>query len=176
MTKDYVLALKKLNAWNVDQAEKELFKCCSSRAWSNEMAKKRPFQNCENLEKVADLTWASLQKNDWLEAFSHHPQIGADVEKLREKFHSTKEWSGQEQKGVAGASETVLHELAKLNKDYMTKFGFVFLICATGKTAEEMLHALKTRISNTLNAELQNAQLEQSKITKIRLRKMLELL
>jgi 2-oxo-4-hydroxy-4-carboxy-5-ureidoimidazoline decarboxylase len=109
---------------------------------------------------------------DWREAFTHHPRIG-DVSKLREKFASTATWSSQEQKGVSGASEETIQALAQGNRAYEEKFGFIFLVCATGKSAEEMLALLRERMPNDAAAELRIAAGEQAKITRIRLEKLL---
>ncbi len=137
------------------------------------MAASRPFPSEEDLFAQADRIWNSCSLSDLLEAFSHHPRIGGDLETLRKKYQSTAAWASQEQGGVVGASEEVLQELNQGNIEYEKKFGFVFLICATGKSAAEMLQALKARLPNTKDQEILNAKIEQGKITQIRLKKLL---
>jgi 2-oxo-4-hydroxy-4-carboxy-5-ureidoimidazoline decarboxylase len=129
----------------------------------------RPFTSRTHLFGAAEQHWWGLGDGDWLEAFEHHPAIGSDVSVLREKFASTAALSEGEQAGVAGASEATLEALAQANADYVQRFGHVFLICATGKSAAEMLAALDERIGNELPAELRIAAGEQVKITRLRL-------
>lgn len=123
--------------------------------------------------KAAEETWWQLREHDWLEAFTAHPKIG-DVSSLRAKFKGKREESlaSVEQSGVAGADDAVLHELAQGNTDYEKRFGYIFIVCATGKTAEQMLEILKTRINNDPQQELKIAADEQRKITQIRLEKL----
>ena len=111
-------------------------------------------------------------RQDYLEAFSHHPQIGADPEKLRKKFKGTHQWASHEQSGMREASEACIQELAQRNREYYDRFGYIFIVCATGKTANEMLSLLKDRLSNTQETELLIAANEQAKITQIRLEKL----
>ncbi len=136
------------------------------------MAQRFPFQTKEEVFAAAEEVWFKLLPNDWLEAFAHHPKIG-DVESLRAKFASTRQWAEGEQAGVSEASEAVLQALAEGNTEYENKFGYIFIVCATGKTAEEMLAILQSRLLNDHAAELQISAIEQSKITKIRLEKLL---
>ncbi len=144
-------------------------KCCGSSRWAREMAGRRPFRTFEELSGAADEVWFSLSREDWLEAFSHHPRIGE--KQLREKFAVTAGWAEQEQKGTAGASENILKALAQGNAEYEKRFGHVFLICATGKGADEMLFALDQRMNNGPERELKIAAGEQAKITQIRMKK-----
>lgn len=113
-----------------------------------------------------------LESKDWLEAFTHHPRIG-DVKNLRQKFASTAQWSQDEQKGVHGVPEDVIQALADGNARYEKKFGHIFLVCATGKSAQEMLALLQQRLHNTPETELRVAMQEQAKITRLRLEKLL---
>ena len=119
----------------------------------------------------AERAWNACNESDWLEAFSHHPKIG-DVSTLREKFAATAAWASNEQSGTRNASDEVLTELADLNNTYEARFGFIFIVCATGKTAEEMLDLLKARIDNYREKEIHIAAAEQLKITKLRLEKL----
>ena len=115
-----------------------------------------------------------MERQDILEAFSHHPKIGSNLQSLREKFPQTHQWSGQEQAAVNQAAEATLHALADGNRLYEERFGYIFIVCATGKTAEEMLALLQARIHNAPEVELPIAAAEQGKITVIRLNKILE--
>ena len=163
--------LETLNASSKDAAEDELTRCCGSSQWVEKMLARRPFHSVEELFSAADDIWFKLAAEDWLEAFSHHPRIG-DVDSLRAKFASTASWCENEQKGVSQATEDVLHQLSALNDDYFEKYGYIFIVCATGKTADQMLEILKSRMPNNKDDELKAAAGEQAKITKIRLEKL----
>jgi len=161
-----------LNSLASDEAVKELLQCCGSQKWAAEMSKQRPFPNEENLLAAANDTWWSLDHSDWLEAFRSHPKIGE--KKAADKVSAqSQQWSGQEQSGVANASQETSSSLATLNQAYEQKFGFIFIICATGKTTDEMLAALRERLEHDPEAELPIAAAEQSKITELRLKKLL---
>ncbi len=148
-------------------------KCCGSTTWINEMISTRPFMDLEELLVQAEKAWSLTQEQDWLEAFNHHPKIG-DLKDLEQKFASTKELAGGEQSSVQSATTQTLLELAKGNEEYENKFGFIFIVCATGKSADEMLHLLKARLPNDKNTEMNTAADEQLKITKLRLKKIIE--
>ena len=155
----------------IEQAEEVLLLCCGSQNWANKMAQLRPFQSLEEVQNTAVRIWESLQAQEWLEAFAHHPRIG-DRQALAARFASTRNWSANEQAGVAVAEEEVLDRLALGNEEYSRRFGYVFLVCATGKSALEMLNLLEARINNSPEEELQIAQQEQQKIMLLRLDKM----
>lgn len=165
--------LEVLNTLPDDQARDEFLRCCGSTRWARLMADGRPYRNREQLTGAADRVWFNLKPGDWLEAFSHHPRIG-DKEALRAKFAATREWAAGEQAGALGASEEVLDALAEGNKAYEAKFGYIFIVCATGKSAGEMLALLQERLHNDREAELVVAAREQARITRIRLEKLLE--
>jgi len=165
------LTLESLNKEPKPAAVEALLRCCGSRRWAEKMAEARPFSDENALFLAADRIWNGLTKEDWLEAFSHHPKIGQAPEK---KHSSTASWAKDEQAGTKSASASVLDELAALNREYDKKFGHVYLICATGKTADEMLGILKSRLGNRPEAELKIAAGEQAKITRIRLEKLLK--
>ncbi len=150
----------------------EMQKCCGSTSWVNQMNSFRPFKNIHELIVKAEQAWAKTNEQDWLEAFNHHPKIG-DIKSLEKKFASTKSLAGGEQASVQSASSEILHELAQGNTNYEKKFGFIFIVCATGKSAEEMLQLLKARLPNDRNTELINAAAEQQKITQLRLKNLL---
>lgn len=166
------LTLTAFNDLTQEQALEHLQHCCGASKWSQLMSNARPFVSLEQLHDAAASIWNSLSTDDWLEAFEHHPQIG-DLDSLRKKFASTKTWAAQEQGGTSEATDEVLEELALLNQDYLNKFGFIFIICATGKSAQEMLNALKIRMNHKHREELSIAAAEQQKITAIRLNKLL---
>ncbi|GAC1561964.1 MAG: 2-oxo-4-hydroxy-4-carboxy-5-ureidoimidazoline decarboxylase [Polyangiales bacterium] len=165
--------LNALHALDDGAARAALLRCCGSTRWAAQMAKQRPFSSVESLLAVADATWSALAAEDWLEAFAAHPRLGSrrDVEA---KSASTRAWSEQEQSGVAGAAPEVQRALADANAAYEAKFGRVYLACATGKSAEELLALCRARLANDAQTELAVAAEEQRKITRLRLHKLLE--
>lgn len=136
------------------------------------MALLRPFESADRLFRAAGEIWKSLDPADWLEAFAHHPKIG-DIKSLRKKFATTASWAGDEQAGVSRTSEGTLKALAEGNSLYEAKFGYIFIISASGRTADEMLSALNSRLDHNPDEELKIAAGEQAKITKLRLEKLL---
>jgi 2-oxo-4-hydroxy-4-carboxy-5-ureidoimidazoline decarboxylase len=160
-----------LNAMSPADARAALLRCCGSRRWADVLTARRPFASPDALFAAADEVWHGLGRDDWLEAFAAHPRIG-DVEALRKKFASTAAWCAGEQAGVAGATEEVLQALAEDNRRYEDRFGYFFIVCATGKSAEEMLHLLRERLPNDPAEELKVAAAEQAKITRLRLEKL----
>ncbi len=157
--------------WKAD-AETEFLRCCRSKRWAEGMAAARPFDTDAALYSASDKIWASLGKEDWLEAFKGHPKIGQTPTPTKET-RSTASWAREEQAGTRTSSEAVLKDLAAGNETYEKKFGFVFLVCATGKSGDEMLKILNDRLGNTVEAELEIAAKEQAKITRLRLEKLL---
>lgn len=172
MTVNATAKLEGLNASSLEDVKDALTKCCGSSLWVEKMLEKRPFRSAGELFSTADDIWFKLAPEDWLEAFSHHPRIG-DVESLRAKFATTASWCENEQKGVSQATEDVLQQLSKLNDDYFDKYGYIFIVCATGKSADEMLAILKSRLPSDKDCELKVAAGEQAKITRLRLEKLL---
>jgi len=173
----YELAINNLNNVSEIDAVQVFMQCCTSTKWVNFMVSALPIANQTQLINCANKYWAQLSENDYLEAFEGHPKIG-DVNSLRAKYANTlvhaKALASEEQSAVNKASNNVLVELEKLNNEYHKKFGFIFIVCATGKSAEEMLLLLKQRLPNNQSTELTNAAEEQRKIFQIRLIKMLE--
>lgn len=161
----------RLDAADDATAREMLTRCCGATPWVEGMLARRPFAAPAALEAAADEVWFALDEAGWREAFDHHPRIG-DVEKLREKFAATADLSESEQAGVTGASNEVLEALAQANRDYEARYGHIFLVCATGKTAAEMLEILRSRMANEPADELRIAAGEQAKITKIRMEKL----
>ena len=158
------MTLAELNALPEGDAREELAKCCGSSRWAQRVAARRPFQSVEQLQSVAAEVWHGLEPRDWREAFSRHPRIGD---------RAATGVARSEQSGTASASDATLRELANYNRMYEEKFGFVFLIFASGKSAGEMLEALKERIFNREDLEMRNAVAEQAKITALRLERLL---
>lgn len=162
----------RLNGMSDAEARAALLTCCGSQAWADAMVASRPFADRTAVFLRADEIWWTLRRPAWLEAFEHHPRIGDDPERLRKKFADTARWAGGEQAGVRGASEATLEALQQGNVDYEARFGHVFLICATGLTADQMLAALTRRLPHDPPVELRVAAGEQAKITRIRLEKL----
>ena len=158
-------SLEWLNALPADEASNEFLKCCGSTRWAETMVQRRPFLDIEELTRTANEVWWSLGRADWLEAFRSHPKIG-------ETAAPSQQWSGQEQAGVRDATQDTIDSLARLNREYENKFGFIFIVCATGKSAGEMLAILRERLRNETDAELPIAAAEQAKITELRLKKL----
>ena len=148
-----------------------LTRCCGAHGWVDLMVEARPYGSQRALAQAADDAWAQIGEADYLEAFSHHPRIG-DLDGLRARFSSTRAWAGDEQAGAAQAGEATLTRLRDLNDRYFERFGFIFIVCATGKSAAEMLALLEARLPNDRGDELVIAAAEQHKITHIRLEKL----
>lgn len=165
------MQLNELNKLPKDAARAEFLRCCHSTRWAEQMLQRRPFRTFDHLLDAAGEVWAELGRTDWLEAFEGHPKIG-DMDSLRARFGNTRDWSSGEQSGVDDADEQILRELAEGNRTYEKRFGHIFIVCATGKTAAQMLEILLSRMNNNPNDELKIAANEQSKITRIRLEKL----
>lgn len=167
-----LMTLERLNDSSADQAETEFLKCCGSTCWASAMTAVRPFADNDALFTRADEIWWSLSAEDWLEAFRAHPKIGEKTA-AAVQAPQAQNWSAQEQSGVATASSQTKDELAQLNREYQDRFGFIFIVCASGKSSEEMLSILNDRIDNDRDTEVRIAAEEQRKITHLRLEKLL---
>lgn len=165
------LSITALNNFPAEEAADLLLKCNGSAAWVAEMMRARPFRDADALFAAAEQVWHKLPRADVLEGFNHHPRIG-DLASLKAKFSLSSAWSKSEQSSVEQAGDTVLLELRDLNRTYEQKFGFIFIVCATGKSADEMLCLLKERMDNDPEHELKVAANEHAKITKLRLEKL----
>ena len=161
---------QRLDAAPADEAQRLLFMCCGSTRWVDAMLADRPFGSMQRLLETADAAWRACSPDDWKEAFSHHPRIG-ERNLQQAGFASTRHLSETEQAGVAGVAEDVIADLEEANRLYENRFGYVFIVCATGKSAAEMLALLRVRLSNELATEIQIAAAEQAKITALRLKK-----
>lgn len=163
--------LERLNRLGAADVERELLTCCGSRAWAREMAASRPFASIPALLARADRVWWALDREDWLEAFRAHPRIG---ERKAEAGQTEREasWSRGEQSALESAAATTRRALAEGNAGYEARFGHIYIVCATGLTAAEMLALLRRRLANDPATELRVAAEEQRKITRLRLEKL----
>ena len=166
------MTLDQLNRLSEADATAAFVQCCTSARWVERMVINRPFESLSEMLEISDRIWEECDVDDYIEAFQGHPRIG-DVESLSKKYANTKGWAGGEQKGVDGADRAVLVSLAEGNKTYEEKFGHIFIVCATGKSAAEMLALLEARMPNEPKTEVMVAAEEQNKITRIRLKKLL---
>jgi 5-hydroxyisourate hydrolase/2-oxo-4-hydroxy-4-carboxy-5-ureidoimidazoline decarboxylase len=159
--------LTDFNDLSKDEAAKHLFSCCGSNVFVDKIMQHFPFKDEQTLiELTTDVWYHQCNEKDWHESFTHHPKIG-DVNSLKEKF------AGKEQAGITSATDEIINALAKANTDYEIKFGFIFIVCATGKSAQEMLDLLNDRLKNSVAEEVNIAMGEQQKITIIRLKNLL---
>ncbi len=166
------MTIKELNLLSEKEAKVALSKCCGSSAWVSNMVASRPFMDEEDLKNKADENWNKCTGEDVMEAFDHHPKIG-DLSKLKSKFESTAQWAEDEQKSVKRANDDTIIELSRRNLEYQKKFGYIFIVFASGKSASEMLDILKKRLNNNKKEEIVIAMAEQHKITISRLEKLL---
>ena len=161
------------NNLSVEEIKQALFTCCGSMPWVGSVMSDYPFVSEAALLARAETAWyEGCGEEDWLEAFNHHPKIG-DIKSLESKFAATKHLAGNEQYGIVSATKDTIEQLAQANQDYEKKFGFIFIVCATGKSAQEMLRLLQDRLGNSKEDEIAIAMGEQHKITILRLKKML---
>jgi 2-oxo-4-hydroxy-4-carboxy-5-ureidoimidazoline decarboxylase len=161
-------ASTRLDGADDDTARRLLTQCCGARRWVEQMLTRRPFGSDERLLAVAREVWFALDPGDWREAFAHHPTIG-DRASLRERFPMTGTLSAREQSGIAGAGDEVLDALADGNRAYESRFGYIFIVCASGRSAAEMLSLLRARLPNPPDVEIRLAAEEQARITALRL-------
>ena len=166
------MTLDRLNQLSNHEAWVAFERCCGAAAWVEHMCAHRPYRDRDALMREAERGEAELAPDDWREAFAHHPRIG-DLGALRERFAATAGWAGDEQRGATAASDATLEAVAAGNREYETRFGYIFIVCATGKSAQEMLDLLRARLDNDPGAELRIAAAEQAQITRLRLDKLL---
>ena len=167
------MTFAELNGLEEAEARAAFERCCGSSRWVEAMMAGMPYDSFPAVVAASDDAFGELEDRDWMEAFRHHPMIG-DVSELRKKFASTAAWAGAEQGGAAAASEATLAALAAGNRAYAERFGYIFIVCATGKSADEMLGLLRLRLANDAASELPIAAEEQRKITGLRLMKLFE--
>ena len=176
--------LERLNALPREEAEARFLSCCGSPKWARRMTEERPFRGGEELQEAADRVWRALPEREWREAFAAHPRIGATPNSAAgtgpadlhppPNLERSKEWSREEQAGARSASAETLENLADANRKYEQRFGHIFIVCASGKSAAEMLALLESRLHNDARTELAIAAEEQRKIMRLRLAKLLE--
>lgn len=159
------MTLEQLDTAATEQAGAALLQCCGSETWVNGMLVLRPFGDRDALHAAADQVWWSLSKDDWLEAFSKHPRIG-------EKNANAK-WSSAEQAGMNVADQRIAEDMRRMNQQYEDRFGYIYIVCAAGKSAAELHRTLEDRLKNQPAEEMHNAAKEQAKITHLRLEKLL---
>jgi 2-oxo-4-hydroxy-4-carboxy-5-ureidoimidazoline decarboxylase len=165
------LSVAEMDALPTDEAERLLASCCGVRAWVARMIERRPFGDVATLLRAADEIWWSLGPEQWREAFAHHPRIGE--RDAAGQASRARAWSAGEQRGVADASAEIREALAEGNREYERRFGHIYLVSAAGKSAEELLAVLHSRLWNDAATELRVAAGEQAKITRDRLLKLL---
>lgn len=154
------------------QAGRLLADCCGSSRWVSGMLARRPFGSRAAVFSAADEIWWSLEASDWREAFSHHPRIG-EGRSAKPQSERGSAWAAGEQSAVGRADDETRAALASANSEYEQCFGFIYIVFATGKSAEEMLGLACERLRNDPKAELRIAAEEQGKITRLRLEKLL---
>jgi 2-oxo-4-hydroxy-4-carboxy-5-ureidoimidazoline decarboxylase len=160
------MTLEDLNTVDAATLGNALKDCCGSRAWVDRMIARRPFKDPSQLQTAADDAWWALSESDWLEAFAKHPKIG--------DTNAAGKWSAEEQRGMDHAASDTARLMQDLNRAYLEKFGWIFIICASGKSADEMKNQLEQRLTNDPAAEIRLAAGEQAKITRLRLQKLLD--
>jgi 2-oxo-4-hydroxy-4-carboxy-5-ureidoimidazoline decarboxylase len=167
------MTLHDLNTADSGKQYEILLTCCGARKWAKCLVNKLPAEDLVDLEESAEECWLACNTEDRMEAFAAHPEIG-NLESLEKKYRHTAGWAAEEQSGAGSASSQTLEALAEANRLYREKFGYIFIVCATGKSAEEMLGLLHTRLHNDPREEIDIAADEQWRITKLRLEKLLE--
>lgn len=162
-----------LNAMSEPQAKKLLAECCGASRWVSRMLARRPFKSRAAVLATADEIWRSLDPADWREAFSHHPRIGERKSAMPQTARGSA-WAAREQSEVEAADDDLRADLAATNREYEARFGYIYIVFATGKSAEEMLAVAHARLRNDPDVEIRMAAEEQRKITRLRLDKLLD--
>lgn len=165
------VTLRELNESPAERAAEVFRSCCGSAQWVAVMSARRPFASADDILMQADDVWRSLGPDDWREAFAHHPRIGERRSEAPQTERASS-WSAGEQANVVTAAASVQEELARVNRDYETRFGHIYIVCAAGKSATELLALARLRMNNEPSAELRLAAGEQRKITHLRLQKL----
>ncbi len=164
------MTLETLNAMSAGEAERDLLRCCGSRVWARAMAAIRPFATAELLHRAADAAMDALDYSSWLEAFAAHPRIGQP----EASDGATADWTVQEQSTARRTAEDTAQRLRTMNRAYDERFGYIFIINATGKSGDEILREIERRMKNDPGTELRTAAAEQRAITHLRLARLLE--
>jgi 2-oxo-4-hydroxy-4-carboxy-5-ureidoimidazoline decarboxylase len=163
--------MSKLEEWNdlpEEAAIAPILACCGSQAFARAVVRSRPFSNVSLLSSAAERIWWSLGESDWMEALACHPRIGELPTKSAEQFSA---WSNEEQSRARAADSAVLQAIAEKNREYEKRNGFLYIVCASGKSGAELLEILDRRLANSIEVEMREAAEQQRQITNIRLRK-----
>ncbi|WP_205510735.1 2-oxo-4-hydroxy-4-carboxy-5-ureidoimidazoline decarboxylase [Longitalea arenae] len=165
------MTIAEFDGLDIEKKKALLHTCCGSTAWVNNVLEALPAEDLIDLFQIAEEKWYACHESDWREAFAQHPRIG-DINSLKENLSAANAWAEKEQSAVKQASEQTIQELAAANEKYEQRFGYTFIVCATGKPANEMLQILNQRLYNSPEVEIQVAMEEQLKITRLRLEKL----
>jgi 2-oxo-4-hydroxy-4-carboxy-5-ureidoimidazoline decarboxylase len=164
-------ALARWNDLDAATAAREILPCCGSTAWAGGMASRRPFADAEELFEASDWVWAGLSEKDWREAFESHPRIGQ--QHARAATAESLAWSHEEQRAAAAQEDETKLALAEANRQYEEKFGRIFIVCASGRSAAEILEICNARMKNTAADEMLETAEQQRQVTQLRLRRWL---
>ncbi|MEO5590050.1 MAG: 2-oxo-4-hydroxy-4-carboxy-5-ureidoimidazoline decarboxylase [Gemmatimonadaceae bacterium] len=165
------ISVRDLDELPESEAADALRSCCGAPRWVDGMVNHRPFRTLDSLLASADEVWAACGERDWRDAFAHHPRIGGDHSDAGQNDQAS-QWASSEQSGIAESGSTVRSELAQVNRDYENRFGHIYIVCATGRSADEMLAIARERLDNDAATELRTAAGEQRRITALRLKKL----
>jgi allantoicase len=169
---DQLKGLEQINNLPAAAARKALLDCCGSITWADQIISQRPFTTDAKLFESAEKIWAQLDPKEWLRAIRQHPPIGSKRRNSKQSGTARK-WSTGEQSAAQTSSPETLAVLHAANQAYHATFGYVFLICATGKSGDEILQSLRQRLANDPDRELRVAADEMRKIIRLRLEKLL---
>lgn len=167
--------VEKLNHLPAEEARKVLLDCCGSTRWAERTAANRPYWDVGQCIIIGERIWKELEREDWLEAFRAHPKIGERKAEVSVSNEASA-WSEGEQSRASDAASETLDALAEANRVYEAKFGFIFIVCASGKTAEQMLALMQERLKNDPETELRVAMEQQWLITTLRIKKYLKVI
>ena len=166
------VTLGELNALRAADCAEMFAACCGSSRWVSDLVARRPFASLDELRRIGDEIWWTLDADDWLEAFAHHPRIGG-TRSASPQSERASSWSAGEQSAVTTAAASARTELAAINDEYEAKFGFIYIVCASGRSATELLEIARRRLTNDRDTELRVAAEEQRQITNLRLGKLI---
>jgi OHCU decarboxylase len=167
------VSVAELDVMPETRAKKLIAECCGANRWVSGMLARRPFKSRAAVLSAADEIWRALDSGDWREAFSHHPRIGERKSAMPQSKRESG-WAAGEQSGVERAQDDVRAALAAANREYEQRFGYTYIVFATGKSAEGMLALARERLQNDPDVEFRAAAEEQRKITRLRLEKLLD--
>jgi 2-oxo-4-hydroxy-4-carboxy-5-ureidoimidazoline decarboxylase len=168
------VTLDELNALSPERATEVFRACCGASRWVDAMVERRPFASTDAIISMADDLWLAMRPGDWHEAFAHHPRIGERAAATPQDERAAA-WSAGEQSSIANAEASIHDELVEINRAYEARFGYIYIVCASGRSADELLDIARRRLTNAPDDELRIAAEEQRQITRLRLRKLLSL-